>query len=267
MAGLFYLWKFIFDNFAQMNENNVNGSDWYAEWFDTTYYHLLYQNRNDEEAEFFLSNIQKILHLNEGLNIWDMACGKGRHVNYLSKLGMRACGTDLSKNSISLAIENFKNGNSEFFVHDMRSAFRINYFDVVLNVFTSLGYFEKRRDDERVFISAAQSLKQGGKFVVDFLNANKVINGLIKEESKKINDIQFHINRKVENDCIIKSISVSDNGKTMEFAERVKAYRLEDFMSFATLAGLELKEIFGNYTLDTYNENSSDRLILIFNKK
>jgi SAM-dependent methyltransferase len=266
VAGLFYLLKIIFNNFAMMNDRNVKNSEWYAKWFDTSYYHLLYQNRNEEEAEFFLSKIQKKIGINPGSKVWDMACGKGRHVNHLSKLGIRACGTDLSKNSILLAQENFKNENSEFLVHDMRSPFRINYFDVVLNVFTSMGYFERRRDDERVFISAAQSLKQGGYFVVDFLNAQKVIENLRSEETKTIGNIRFEIKREVQNDCIIKSILVLDEDKKLEFAERVRAYKLEDFESLAAIAGLKHTEVLGNYALDSFVEKSSDRLILIFKK-
>ena len=249
-----------------MNETNLKNSEWYAKWFDTSYYHLLYQNRNEQEAEFFLCNIQKKIGFSEGTKVWDMACGKGRHVNYLSKLGMRAIGTDLSKNSISLAEENFSGPHTEFFVHDMRSPFRINYFDVVLNVFTSMGYFESRRDDERVFISAAQSLKPGGYFVVDFLNAQKVIENLRSEDTKTIGNIRFEIKREVQNDCIIKSILVLDEDKKLEFAERVRAYKLEDFSSFASLSGFEIVSVFGNYMLESFDEKSSDRLIILFKK-
>ena len=36
-----------------------NITDWYKVWFDSPYYHLLYQNRNYEEAEVFINNLLK----------------------------------------------------------------------------------------------------------------------------------------------------------------------------------------------------------------
>ena len=242
-------------------------SDWFVSWFDTSYYHLLYQNRNEAEAEFFLNNITEKLLIEQESKVWDMACGKGRHVNFLSKHGMHSCGTDLSVNSIEHAINNYNNLYAQFFVHDMRRPFRINYFDLVLNVFTSMGYFDRKRDDERVFIAAAQSMVRNGKFVVDFLNAKKVIAHLKPNETKIINDIQFDLQRKITEKTIIKEISILDGENNFQFKEQVRAYELNDFVELGETAGLTLKETFGNYSLDIFDEKLSDRLIMVFTKQ
>lgn len=250
-----------------MNDRVKNSDEWYANWFDTSYYHLLYKNRNEEEAELFLNNLIQNLSLSFDTRIWDMACGKGRHANYLSKKGMNVLGTDLSENSIKLAKENFNYENLEFSIHDMRTAFRTNYFGVVLNVFTSMGYFTRRRDDERVFISAQQSLKKDGVFVVDFMNSKKVISNLVGHDTKTIEGVFFEIKREINDGVIIKTINVVDGHNKFEFNERVRAYQINDLIEIAKLAGFGLKDVFGNYALEEFNESNSDRLIMIFNKK
>lgn len=238
---------------------------WYRSWFDTKYYHLLYKDRNDAEAAFFLDNLLAHLGLSPGEKIWDMACGKGRHVHYLAKKGFHAYGTDISFNSIEEAMRS-KSGHAEFYVHDMRRPFRINYFDCVLNIFTSLGYFEHMRDDERIFISAFQSLKAGKPFVVDFLNAGKVLAGLVACEEKSAAGIVFRISKRPEGKTIVKTIRFTDEGKDFEYEERVKMWNRSDLERMGKAAGFAKCEAFGNYSLEKFDADRSDRLILVFEK-
>ena len=63
-----------------------NSENWFSTWFDTPYYHILYKNRNDEEAQTFMDNITHYLNMPENGTILDLACGKGRHSIYLNKL-------------------------------------------------------------------------------------------------------------------------------------------------------------------------------------
>ncbi len=80
-----------------------NKRQWYEKWFDSHYYHILYKNRNNEEAERFLNNLAKNIIPNQNSSIMDLACGKGRHSKYLSSLGHNVKGVDLSPQSIAYA--------------------------------------------------------------------------------------------------------------------------------------------------------------------
>ena len=51
---------------------------WFASWFDTPYYHILYKERDDQEAEFFMNSLTSFLKLPKKAEILDLACGKGR---------------------------------------------------------------------------------------------------------------------------------------------------------------------------------------------
>ena len=173
-------------------------SDWFENWFDSPYYHILYKHRDDNEARYFIDNLCTFLKHSEKSSLLDLGCGKGRHSIYLSEKGFDTTGVDLSKQSIAHAM-NFEKENLSFFVHDMRLPFRINYFDVVMNLFTSFGYFESENDNIKTLHSVASSLKKGGHLIIDFLNAEKSEMELVPLEFKYADNIQFKISKKIEN--------------------------------------------------------------------
>ncbi len=238
---------------------------WFANWFDSEYYHTLYKNRDKKEAEFFIQNLVQYLNFQKKRKLLDIACGKGRHATYFNSLGFDVVGIDLSSNSITTA-KKYKNETLQFFKHDMREVYQENEFDVVTNLFTSFGYFEKDEDEQKAINAMASNLKEEGLLVIDFMNAKKVITNLVASEQKIIDDITFDINRKIVDQYIIKDIRISDSKIHHHFQEKVKALTLIDFSEFITHARLKIIDIFGNYKLEEFNAQTSDRLILICKK-
>ena len=113
--------------------------EWFENWFDTSYYHILYDYRNDDEAKLFMSNLIGFLNLSQGDKILDLPCGKGRHSLFLNSQGFDATGADLSVNSIMHAKQFQKEGLS-FEIHDMRNPLNGKY-DSIFNLFTRLRMF------------------------------------------------------------------------------------------------------------------------------
>lgn len=243
----------------------MENAEWYVDWFNSPYYHLLYNNRNYTEANFFIDNLCGNIKLDSDSAIWDLACGKGRHSLALNKKGFHVIGTDLSVNSITEASNNI-NTRVEFFVHDMRQPFKVNYFDAVFNLFTSIGYFKDFNDNYAVFKNVELALKKDGVFVIDFFNSNKVTSSFKTEYQEQRGDITFQIKKKVIHNVIIKRIEFSDKGKNYYFEEYVSLLQKKDFEDFAKEAGLKLNNCFGNYQLEPFDEKNSERLILIFKK-
>ncbi|MDC1069276.1 class I SAM-dependent methyltransferase [Flavobacteriales bacterium] len=241
--------------------------NWYANWFNSHYYHILYNNRDEKEAEFFIDNLIKRLNLVTPSKLIDIACGKGRHATYFNTKGFDVTGVDLSQNSIEHAIrQSIKKKNLSFKVHDMRELYKANHFDVATNLFTSFGYFEDETDEQKAINSISQSLKANGLLIIDFMNVNKVVDNLVVKEQKIIQSITFNIKRKVEDHYIIKDIEILDSNKKYEFQEKVKALNLDRFTTFVNEAGLKIIDIFGNYSLDRFDTKKSNRLILICKK-
>lgn len=237
-------------------------NNWFASWFDTPYYHILYKDRDYEEAQLFMDNITGYLNLPEDAKILDLACGKGRHSIYLNKLGYDVTGADLSENSIKEASKH-TNDKLHFVVHDMRDTCNEKY-DAIFNLFTSFGYFESDDDNLTTLKAIHNSLTEYGFAVIDFMNVHKVIADLVSQETKVIDGIEFHIKRYVEDNHIIKEIDFNDKGKQFHFTEKVKALTLEDFEAMMEEAGIYLLDVFGDYKLHKFYKNESERLIMIF---
>ena len=240
--------------------------EWFGEWFDSPYYHILYKNRDNTEAHTFIDNLCIRLGFSEKDKILDLACGKGRHAIYLNHKGFDATGIDLSAENIKYASQ-FSNTKLSFYVHDMREVFAYDQFNYVLNIFTSFGYFDSADEHKSAIVAAANALKSGGKLIIDFLNTYKVVNNLVPIEKKEVDGILFNITKEINSDgYIIKKISFEHEERQFHFQEKVKAISRLEFLEYFQHAGLTCRALLGDYDLDTYKPESSDRMIFIAEK-
>ena len=246
----------------QQQQKQQHSAKWYASWFDTPYYHILYKDRDYAEAQLFMDNITQYLNLPDNAKILDLACGKGRHSVYLNKLGFDVTGVDLSENSIAEASK-FGNETLHFQVHDMREPMDQQY-DAIFNLFTSFGYFENDADNLKTLKSICKSLSEYGFGVIDFMNAENVIANLVPEETKTVEGIDFHIRRFELDGYIIKEIDFEDQGRQHHYEEKVRALKLSDFEHMMESANINLLDVFGDYKLHKFSRKDSERLIMIF---
>lgn len=236
-------------------------TDWFTSWFNTSYYHILYKDRNDEDAQLFMRNITSFLKLPKESHIADIPCGKGRHSVFLNSLGYTVTGGDLSENSIEHA-KQFENNTLRFVVKDMREPLKHTY-DAIFNLFTSFGYVEDDTVDKLILKNLKNGLKENGVFVLDFLNVEKVQKHIVTNEIKIVDGILFSIQREIENGFILKHISFKAGGKEHHYTERVKYIDLEKMKTFFASAGLKIDHVFGDYDLSVFNKETSNRLILV----
>jgi len=251
--------------FAQnVNKQLYKSMDWFKAWFNTPYYHILYKNRNDEEARTFIENVTKFIEIPAQAKVMDLACGKGRHSVTLNQLGYDVVGLDLSDESIAYA-KQFENEHLHFDVHDMREIYQENGFDAIFNLFTSFGYFDKDEENAQVFEAIKKQLKPNGILVFDYLNAEKIVKNLVPYEEKEIDGILFKITKSITaKNFIKKEIDFTADGQDWHFEEYVKVLYKKDFDEMIEKAGFKTQQVFGNYQLGSFfNDSSSDRLIYI----
>lgn len=238
---------------------------WYKNWFDTEFYHLLYCHRDMSEAEGFIALLKQTLQLPNGAKVLDVACGKGRHSITLNKLGLDVTGIDLSANSITEA-KKWENETLHFAEWDMRQTFRKNDFDVVVNLFSSFGYFDDNTDDERAINAMSESLKPGGILVLDYINTQFAVTQMKPREIINRNEIQFHIQKKVEDGFIKKKIEFIANGENLCYEEQLKVINKAAFEIMFMSNRLTIEHTYGDYALQPFNAATSPRLILIGKK-
>jgi SAM-dependent methyltransferase len=242
----------------------MTGNEWYKGWFNSPFYHKLYFDRDEKEAGAFINKLVKHLSPPANSRVLDVACGKGRHSKILASLGHQVTGIDISPDSIAFA-KKFECDNLEFFEHDMRLPFYINYFNYAFNFFTSFGFFKTRREHEDAIRTIVKSLKPGGQFIIDYLNVHYVEERLKHDEVKKIGSTTYTIHRWDDEEYFYKKIRVEDPSlpKSFEFTEQVAKFSLGDFNDMLSYHGMQVKEVFGDYELNAYDVKKTQRLILI----
>jgi len=238
-----------------------NKSEWHLDWFNSPFYHQLYKERDYSEATYFMNNLISRLQIDKNSSILDLACGRGRYSLYLSNIGYKVTGIDISKENISEAKKN-ESDKLNYILHDMRQPLN-QKFDLILNLFTSFGYYQEDKDNISIIRSIKSNLNNEGKAVIDFLNIDYVLDNLIKYEEKTVDQTKFVINRYLENNLLIKDITIDSNNKQYKFQEKVKAYRVKDFLTMFKDCNIELKEKFGDYHFNSFNKDSSPRLIMV----
>ncbi len=240
-------------------------TEWFKNWFDSPYYHVLYKHRNHKEANAFISLLLDYLAPEKSAHFLDKACGRGRHASYLAKRGFIATGLDLSPNNIQYAQQKWGK-IAQFQIHDMRLPYQKNTFDYVLSLFTSFGYFDNDKENLKVLQSALSDLKPGGTMVLDFLNVNWVEKHILEQDKKEVSGIQFCQKRQIKEGWIIKNIAITDQNEEFYFEEKVKAINADELQIMFADAGFKVNSIFGNYKLQPFDAQLSERVIIIATK-
>ena len=238
---------------------------WFESWFDSPYYKLLYRHRDEHEAAAFIKKLFEEIKPEKGAKILDLPCGNGRHSIVMAELGYDVRGIDLSERNICEAML-CEMPNLHFQESDMREPLYTNYFDVVMNLFTSFGYFDTEEENINSMRAIAQSLKPGGTLVIDFFNCDCLKSNLRQADKVLVDEVEFCIERKIKDNKILKSIRIIDGEKEFDFEERVQLLVLSDFEKYYLPFGLVTEKVFGDYDLNPFTE-TSERLIIIAKKK
>lgn len=242
---------------------------WFKDWFASDDYINVYSHRDDDEVELFFTFLLEKLNISKGSKILDAACGAGRHSIYLHKNGFDIVGFDLSKTLLKIAQENaFKEHHEIKLVNaDIRDIYFNSQFDLILNLFTSFGYFESDEENFKFFKNAFNFLKPGGYFVLDYLNKNHLITNLNPRSEEIIAGKKIIQKRKIINGRVEKDIRIESNENTKNnYVESVKLYSADFIISQFENIGYKLIECFGDYDGRPFEESNSSRLITLFKK-
>ena len=239
--------------------------EWYRNWFDSPYYDLLYKDRGQQEADMFVHNLVKHIAPQKNAIMLDLACGNGRHSIALNRMGYHVTGINLSQRKIEAAKQH-QNSSLSFAVNDMRMPLEPNKYDYVFNLFTSFGYFDKEEENKQVLTNVYNSLKKGGIFVFDYVNGEKVAKHLMQHDKCSVEGVDFIIKKHIENNLIVKEIKIKDGDEECRFSEKVRIFSESKLREYVIGCGFQIMETLGDYQLNGFDSEKSDRLIIISRK-
>jgi len=217
-------------------------------------------------------NVPKLLQLcgRTSGSVLDLGCGPGRYAIPLAKQGFKVTGLDRTQLLLDRAKE-FSSAQAvsiEWLNEDMRRFVRPNTYDLIVNMFTSFGYFENLNENRLVLENVYKSLSTGGVFLMDTASkeilakwfqpsgVNALPNGDLMIERRKIVDDW----QKVESEII-----TITSGEIRRFPVLLWTFSAGELKGLLSDAGFRKIKIYGNLDGAPYGPDAS-RLIAVAEK-
>lgn len=230
-------------------------------------YPFMFPETRIEKAEDDVLSVLRLSGIETG-DILDICCGPGRFSIPLARMGYSVTGVDSTGFLLDIAMNraSLENLEVEWIKEDMRKFLRPRSYDLVLNMFTSFGYFQDHSDNMKVLANVNESLRQGGKFVIEIMGKETLASifhsitdvetdeGLLLIQRHRIEDGW----NRIENDWMI-----IDNDRVLgrwKFSHWV--YSATELKDMLQKAGFSNIEVYGNIEGTPY-DSESGRLIAL----
>ena len=212
--------------------------------------------------------ISSQLCLEKGMRVLDLCCGPGRYAIELAHRGFDVVGIDLNEDYIALArkVADREKLTAGFLVADTRQIPFVNYFDAIINVGTSFGFFDAQADNQRVIEAVAVALRPGGHFLLEMGNRDFLLKNFVSAESRENEDgTVTAIDRSFDyvHSRIHTSFERSSRGESLEkWSHSWRAYTLTEVVSLLAQSDLDLVAAFGGWQCEEYGVDSM-RMVVV----
>ncbi len=198
--------------------------------------------------------------------VLELFTGTGRILHYLKP--EYAVGIDIHEAMLSRARENLKGLNVRLIRADARDFHLDEKFCLVIIGFNSLMMFP-RDDRVRILSMAAKHLDENGRVVVDILNPYLMVEGIVHHGDTVVDNgvyySRFFVPRwKEDHWNILYFYDIVKEGVVHRKYADMDLYPiyLEDLEKEAKEAGLEILEVYGDYDMGNFTEES-ERIIAV----
>ena len=247
---------------------------WYKTFYDEHYLKEYASGLTNERTQREVDFINSTLNLPQAgsgptgsARILDLCCGHGRHTVELAATGYSMVGQDLSVSFLDLAKDAAAARNLQIqFVHaDMREIPFEGEFDAVINMFTAFGYFDDV-ENQKVLDAVARALKPGGKFLIDLLNAPRIIRDLLVQSWDELPDGTVVLTQRDYNlltgNNEERRTYIAPDGSKREIDLTWRMYFYPEFVKMLDCAGLAPIQVFGNFDGSEYTLDSNRMIVL-----
>ncbi len=168
---------------------------------------------------------------------------------------MWTVGLDLSMALLTVARE--ESPTSPYVRGDMRVLpFETDCFDLVVNLFTSFGYFATDEENRQVLREVHRVSKRGASFVLDYLNADQVRSSLVPMDRRRVGSRMVTQRRAITPDGKYVEKFITATGCDTEYMERVRLFEPDELRCVLGDAGFEIDQEFGSYAQDALTADS-----------
>ncbi|MFF5773404.1 class I SAM-dependent methyltransferase [Streptomyces californicus] len=207
-----------------------------------------------------------LLDFPPGTRVLDLCCGPGLFVVPLAARGYEVTGVDLSPSMLERARAACDAAGAKARLEraDMLTYREPEAFDVVLNVFTSFGYFEAAEDNLRVLRNARESLAPGGRLLVDVMGKEVLAGWIGRPKAVDLPNGSYVVQRDTVLDSWrrLRTDWTLVRGTTARTASITSwLYSAAELHALFEEAGFTDVECFGGFDASGYDQDS-DRLVV-----
>ena len=211
----------------------------------------------------------KALHLKKGDSLLDICCGTGRHLVPLAKRGMKVTGVDICEEYLQHAERKAEKSGVRLRLV-CEDARRINFhgeFSGVINMWTSVGYFEKEIDNFRVIKNAYQALRPGGGFLLQADNRDWIARNYGRKHWLEVGDYKILDEREFDfaTGRINSTWTFVRNGREVAKKASFRIYCFHELREYFRKAGFGEVTVYGSTDFSPLTFDS--RMLFIVGKK
>ena len=230
---------------------------------------ILFGEKRVANAVAEVDQLADLLDIESPAKILDLCCGLGRHSLEFARRRFDVTGVDRTGVYLRRAQKQADSEGLkiEFVQEDMRQFCRPEAFDLVLNLFTSFGYFESPAEDRRVLVNVHKSLKPGGRLVMDLMG-KEIIARIFRERDWREQDgILILEQRSISQDWswIDNRWILLRGDKRDEFRVSHRIYSAAELTGLLKDCGFKKIQIHGNLAGAPY-DHLAERLVVVAHK-
>lgn len=239
-------------------------AEWYKDWFASEEYLTVYSHRNDEDARKLFNLILIKCGIKPPATVLDIACGAGRHSFLFAAEGFKVTAFDLSKTLLGYARKKSAelNLSVDFLCSDVRTLELSSQFDLIINLFTSFGYFNSDQENFLIFDKVKKLLNKNGMFVFDYFNSEYIRRNIVACTTDSLNGKTMIQKRSIKGDRVVKEITINDSENESMFFESVSLYNKEQILKELHSRDFDVTGIYGDYSGNQFDPLTSPRLII-----
>lgn len=245
----------------------MSTQNWYEnDEFWQTWGPLMFSSQRMANTPAEVNKILSLVAIPQQSCILDLCCGVGRHSLELARRGFRVTGVDRTPVYLTQAEQQAKQEglDVEFIREDMRNFCRPNSFDLVINLFTSFGYFEDQDDDRKVARNILGSLKHGGVLLMDMSGKEIIAREFRERDWHEVDGVYWLEERKLVGnwDRVWNRWIMFKDGQRFEGIVCPRLYSAAELSSLLHEAGFKMMNVYGGFDGSPY-DNQAKRLVTV----
>ena len=246
----------------------MNETSWFLREEDWVLKQSIIFNKNLVRLTFLeIGRLLKLLGgLKEGQLVLDLCCGIGRHSLELARHGLDVVGVDITQSYLDIAEAKAEKAglNIEFVRCDMKEYCQKGHFDLIVNLCTSFGYFDDIQDDLKVLENVYQSLKKGGRFVIEILGKEVIASRFAEVENLEFEGYQVLATSRILQDWSMLECKrlICKDGVENEVIAYHRLYSASELKSHLSRIGFKNLQVYGDFAGSPYNNHAKSLIII-----